>query len=708
MNVIDRGPRFTDLAPLLNPKSVAVIGASEQPGNLGGVAVALMQKFGFQGAIWPVNPRRAAVHGLRCFASVADLPEPAELAIIATGAGSAAGIVGECATAGLRRGVIWAGGYSEVGEQGAATQEKLVRVCRETGFTLVGPNCLGIINSRNAMVASFASFLLEADRLIPGNVAMISQSGGLATMAQALAQRRGMGFNLTISTGNEAILTVADYIHAVATDDHTKVVAAYVEGIRDGDRFVKAVTAARTAGKPVVILKGGLTETSAQAAAAHTGALAGERRVWEAIAGELGIITVSSLEELLDVTLFLSRLDLTKMPKGKRVAIVSFGGGGCVLSADQCAAHGLSVPPLRPETKAKLAPLVPPIASIQNPIDVTPQAFNSERYFATFPDALDTIAADEGIDMICCQFGPQALRGIKTAEIVSELHRRTDKTVCLAWPLSPPGAAEILEREGIYVFQAYERAVSALGKIAGLTDAHPSPTQPTSHFDWSAHVPDPKAGLVISEHECHRILSLAGVSTARGTLAKSEDEAVSAATAIGSPIAAKGISSDVTHRAAVGLVALDIAGDAAMRAAYRSLASRAAEAGVTLDGVYVQEMIGKGAEVLVSAFRDPIFGPMVSCGWGGNLTETIKDVAMARAPLDETGALRLLGGLKVVEAAKKLSPKADLADLARLVAHFSQIAASAPWQSFVLELNPVKWSERETKAVDGLLVIERP
>lgn len=711
MTILEKSHRFQDLGPLLRPKSVAIIGASEKPGNLGGVAVALMQKFGYSGDIWPINPKRARVHGLPCYPSVGDLPSAADLAVIATGAETAERIVRDCATAGIRNGVIWAGGYAEIGAQGATLQDKLVRTCRETGFTLVGPNSIGIINAGDAMVASFASFLVEAETLIPGNIAMISQSGGLATMAQAMAQRKKMGFGLTVSTGNEAILTAADYIHAAAADPKTKLIAVYLEGVRDGPKFIDAVRFARAAGKPVVVLKGGLTATSAQAAAAHTGAFAGESRVWEAIASELGIITVGSLEELLDVSLFLSRANLAKLPKGNGVAVISFGGGSGVLSADQCEAHGLVIPPLMQETRARLQELVTPIASIQNPIDLTPQTFNQERWFATFSDALDTIAADPNIDIVLCQFGPMALRGRETAQIISNLQHRTEKTICISWPLAPAGVPEILESEGVYVFQEYERAIATLGKLATLrqtTQRNAEARRVHAAFDWDAQVPHPKPGLVISEDECHRLLSQIGISTARGALARSEADAIEIAREIGFPLAIKGISAAITHRAASGLVALDIRDEEDLLEAYRRLTARAASDGNEIDGLYLQEMIRSGLEVIVSAFRDPVFGTMVSCGWGGNLTELIDDVILARAPLDALIAEQLLQRLRIVQGATKLNPSADIKILARFLEDFSVVAASVPWTKFVIELNPVKWDGVRATAVDGLIIIEDP
>lgn len=697
-----------DLSRLLAPRSIAVIGASDQPGNLGGVAVGLLGKFGYAGDVWPVNPGRSEVGRRRCFADLGALPGVADLAIIATGAASLPQHVRSCAAAGIRFGIAWAGGFAETGAAGAALQVEVGAACAETGFTLVGPNCIGIVNTGIGMTATFASFLLETDRLLDGDIAIISQSGGMATMAQALAQRAGFGFRYMISSGNEAVLSAADYVHFLAGDPDVKVIALYIEGVRDGEKFVAAVEAARAAGKPVVVLKGGLTAASARAAAAHTGAFAGEARVWSAIARENGLVTVKSLEELLDVALFLSSIDLATLPKGPGLAAVSFGGGTGVLSADQAATHGLSMATLTEATRAALKPLVPPIASIENPIDLTPQAFNQESWFGGFGKALDVIAADPGVDIVLCQFGPMARRGIESAAEIAALRHRTGKTVCIAWPLAPPGVDDYLATAGVHVFHEYERAIAVLGKLVALEPAPPGPAAtPATAFDWAAAIASPRAGLVVSEHECHSILRAAGLPVAAGRLAAGESDAVAAAREIGLPVAMKGISPAVTHRAAAGLVALDLRTTDDVASASRRLAARAAGQGIALDGVYVQAMLRGGVEIIVSAFRDPIFGVMISCGAGGVITEIIDDFALARAPLEEAAAARLLQRLRIVRGAAEIEPEARLADLARFVADFSQLAAAAPWQQFVIELNPVKWRANGAVAVDGLILVEQ-
>lgn len=703
--------QFANVAPLLAPKSIAIIGASDTPGAVSGVSIRLLQKFNYPGPIWPVNPRRAEVHGLPCFAKVADLPSPADLAIIATPAETVAGLVRECAAAGIRFGIVWGGGFAEIGGQGRIYQDELVKACKETGFSLMGPNCLGVINTHMPAIATFASFLLDTEKLFAGNISIVSQSGGTATCAQALAQQYGFGFRYMISVGNEAMLDIADYIYALAQDDKTKVICAYLEGVRDGEKFVAALRAARLAGKPVVILKGGATAASARAAAAHTGALAGEARVWEAIFREEGVIEATSLEQLVDIVLYLSTTDLEKLPSGNRVATVVFGGGGGVLSADQCVRHGLVTPLLAQESRTALRPLVPPIASIDNPIDLTPQAFNQEKYFATFGRAVDVIASDPGVDSVMLLFAPVGVRGLEIAREIVDFQRRCKKTVLIAWQFAPKGVPEQLYRDGLYVFHEFERAIAVMGKIvrrnAGIAGG-PRRQVDALPFDWAGAVPNPVPGTVISEHDCHRIMAAAGLAVAPGKLARSETDAVSAANNVGLPVAMKGISSAVTHRAAAGLLALGLRSEDEIRETYRRLSASAKASEIALDGLYVQHMVEDGIEVLISAFRDPLFGPMISVGAGGNLTELIDDVVLARGPVDQETALKMVERLRLIRSTQKMRIKPDPALLARYIARVSQIAAGAPWRQYVLEINPVKWSHDQVTAVDGLLIVEEP
>ena len=374
-----------DLTALLSPQSITVIGASDSPENLGGAAVRLLQKFHFPGPIWPVHPHAAKVAGQICYAAIEQLPAIPDLAIIALSAERVTDTVIQCARAGVRAGIVWAGGFGEAGPDGVARQAQLTQVCRDRNFALLGPNCLGVIDSKLPLTATFTSSLVETDRLLPGNISMVGQSGGLVTMALAAAQRHGAGFRYAVSTGNEAVLSTADFVAQFSQDDATEVIAMYFEGAEDGGGLVRALESARDAGKPVVVLKGGRSKASAVAAQAHTGALAGESRVWDAVLREQAAIRVSSLEELLDVVLALSGRHGRQLPNGDRMAIVTFGGGNGVLSADQCAEVGLTTPTLTDSTTRQMAPLLPATASLHNPIDLTPQTSSTKRVANKLP-----------------------------------------------------------------------------------------------------------------------------------------------------------------------------------------------------------------------------------------------------------------------------------------------------------------------------------
>jgi acyl-CoA synthetase (NDP forming) len=698
---------FADVSAFLHPRSVAVIGASDQPGNVGGVAVRYFRKFGSPCTVYPVNRRRESVAGLPGYLSAAELPSQPDLAILAVPANAVPGAVRDCAAAGIRAGIVWAGGFIEGDADGAARQEELIAICRKTGFAILGPNCLGVIETHTPMTASFASMMLSFDRLLPGNISMISQSGGLATIAHALAQQQGYGFRYTISTGNEAVLGVADFLRALVDDPLTKVIALYLEGARDCEKIRRALAAARNAGKPVIVLKAGATAASAIAAAAHTGALAGERRVWDAVLRECAAIPVDSLEELLDVALQLSGADLSKLPPSRGVAAITFGGGSGVLSADQCDRAGLAVPSLSVETREALKGMVPSLASTRNPVDLTPQTYLDPKWLKSFPQVLDVIANDPGVGAVFFQAGPMSRGDAELAETIVAFRARCPKPALVAWPLAIEAARDAFRVGSMHLFPEYSRGVRTIGRLAAYSQDLASAWEPPapSTFDWSAFVPAPEPGEVVTEDRCHALLARAGMNIAPGRLARTEDEAVQITDEVGMPAAMKAISRQVTHRAAAGLLALPLRTEADIRDAWRRITARAQSRSITLDGVYVQKMVPDGAELLLSAHRDPDFGVMVSIGAGGVMTELIDDATLVSAPIGEAAAARELNRLRVVRRVGGVT--ADQA-LPRCVARFAGLAASAPWRRFVLELNPVKWTANEAVAVDGLLIISEP
>jgi acetate---CoA ligase (ADP-forming) len=700
---------FGELAPLLAPRSVAVIGASDRAGNLGGLAVGFLQKFGFRGAVWPVNAGRATVAGLPCYPSLVDLPAVPDMAIVAVPAESVLGVVADCIAAGVPSAVVWAGGFAEGDEAGRARQRQLETLCRGSALKLCGPNCIGIINTAIGLTASFSSLMTEIDHFTPGSVSMVSQSGGIAVNAHARAQDLGLGFRVTISCGNEAALGIADFMRALIEDDGTRVIAVYTEGISDPQGFIDALAEARRRRKPVVVLKGGATEASGRAALAHTGRLAGSDRTYDAIFREFAAIRVHSPEEMLEVALQLASLPAGRLPQGNRVLLSSFGGGSGVIATDQCVREGLVVPPLDAATRETLVPLLTPLASSLNPVDLTPGSMTNPNNRVKLPQVLDVLADAPGTDQFLFFSSGFGALAPTLADMFEAVRQRAAKPIGISWLAPPQGIVQRLAANGVMVFTEHARLIRAAGHLvryaADLRHRIRVVPRDAPAFPWHEVVPSDRDHHVVTEDVVAGILERAGLPVARGRIARTLDEAVQIAEEVGYKVAMKAISTAITHRAAAGLVALDLASRDAVAQIFRDFSARAAGLGATLDGVWVQHMFRGGVELLVTAFRDQDFGIVVGCGMGGGMTEVIDDVVFTRAPIDADGAFDLLTRLRTVRRLPMLLSDLQLRLAADFVARFSMLAASAPWQSFTLEVNPLKLGTENAAAVDGLLII---
>ena len=699
---------FVDVSGILEPASIAVVGASERPGNLGGDTVRRLVKFGFPGPVWPVGRTAGPVAGLPSFPSVAALPAVPTLAVLAVPVEALLDAIRECASAGIRHGIAYAGGLAEAGGAGVERQRALVALCRETGFTLCGPNCVGVINATVPVPATFSTALLEMESLRPGPISMVSQSGGIGTTVFSQIQQAGFGFRHMISSGNEAVVGFADYLYALVRDEGTRIIAGYLEGTADGDKLVAALEEARARGKPVVLIKAGATGASARAAQAHTGALVGEDRVVDAVLREMGVIRVFSMEELVDEVLLLVGTG-GRRPAGRGVGVVTFGGGNGVLAADQSAAVGLVTPALGAACLERLRPLLVSVATAANPLDLTPTtAFRAES-LALLSQVLDEVAAEPEIHSLLFIVGSLAARGAEIAEVIAGFAARSPKPVCVSWPSPPLGIPEWLAARGIYSFLDPARGIRALARLASTGLEEPGPGRSAvdpAAFDWAAHVPAGTGSRVVPEDRCHRLLAAAGLPVAAGRLAVHAADAVATAQTLGFPVVLKGISPRVTHRAAAGLLAVDVRDREEAAAACRRLQERARHLGIALDGMYVQAMHRGGTELLLAAFRDPLFGVMVSCGSGGGLTELIDDVVTARAPLDPARAASLLARLRIRRFAVDPDGPLPIEPVVDVLVRFSELASTAPWARFVLEVNPLKWTRAGAVAVDGLLIIE--
>ena len=702
---------FLDVSGILEPSSVAVIGASDRPGNLGGDTVRRLIKFGFPGPVWPVNPKGGTVDGRECSPSVSALPEVPDLVILAVPANALISSIEECARFGVAYGIAYAGGLAEAGGEGIALEQELAAVCRNNGFNLCGPNCVGVINAFLPATSTFSTALYEMESLRAGVISILGQSGGICTGALSMMQDAGFGTRHMISSGNEAVVSFADYLYALARDPGTAVIAGYLEGVENGPKFLRALEEVRNYNKSVVLIKAGTTRVSAQAALAHTGALVGEDRVFDAIFEEMGVIRVTSLEELVDVSLTLvsTRIHLG-IPPG--VGIVTFGGGNGVLAADQCAAYGLKTPRLSNECLERLRPLLVSVATSANPLDLTPTtAFRGES-LAQLPEVLEVVAAEPEIHSVLLIAGSLASKALEISDVMLGLAERTDKPVFVCWPSPPDGVRERFASEGIFTFVETERAIRVISRMhshaATLTRPPRSPRprkDDLASFDWSRFVPNTDRRLVVPEPRCHQILGAAGLPAVAGLVVQSEADAIEAAESFEPPVALKGISPEVSHRAKAGLLALGLRGPEDVRTAFHQIHDRARLISIELEGVYVQRMFRGGVELLVTAFRDSLFGTMVTCGAGGRWTELIDDVVTERAPVGPDIAAHMLSRLRIRPDDADARPPQDTDPAARFIARFSELADSAPWDRFVIEINPLKWTMEECVAVDGLLII---
>ncbi len=696
---------FANVANILAPQSVAVLGASDRPGNFGGATVRHLRKFGFRGPIWPVNRTGADVAGIHAYTTISDLPEAADLVVFGTPADSLLEAISECAARGIKSGIAFAGGLAEAGGAGAELQEKIVALCHEKDFKLCGPNCVGVINAALPLTATFATALDAIDVLTAGSISMVSQSGGIGTTTFSLGLQAGFSFRHLISSGNEAVVDFSDYLVALARDEGTRVICGYLEGIKDGDKFLRALAEAANRKKPVVLIKSGATGVGARAALAHTGALAGEDRVFDAVIREFGVARAYSVKELLEVALLLAGTAAQKQ-FGPGVAIATFGGGNGVIAADQCSQYGLQIPPLGEQTVQRLKPLLPSVATAANPIDLTPTTAFRDEYLQQLPKAMTAVAEDDAIDVVLLIVGTLASRAKEIIAVIDAFVQASPKPVCVAWPFPPDGLIADLARRNIHSFDEVADAVRALTRLSVLGRRPATVLRKRAEpFDWTPYSADAAASGVISEHRCHAIMREAGLAVAAGQLVNDEAAAVAVAEEIGFPVAVKGISDAVTHRAAAGLVVLALRDRDAVDAAVRTLQERAETQSIKLDGFYVQKMEEGPVELLIAATRDPLFGTMVSCAAGGGLTEIIDDIVIRRAPVDEATAAEMLEALRLRRYAKDAAGALPTGAAARFIARFSELAASAPWKRFVFESNPVKWRRGDAIAVDGLIVI---
>lgn len=678
MNTLDQ------ISNLISPGSVAVIGASDDPLRIGGRPIAAMLKAGYRGRILPVNPKRDAVQGLPCFASVADLPETPDAALIAVPAKLVPRTLADLGAKGCRAATLFSSGFAETGAEGEAAQRELVALARKHGIRLLGPNTLGVYNAEIGYFGTFSSSLdLGFPR--PGTIGIASQSGAFGAHLSALARQQGLGSSVLITTGNEADITVSDAISWMVQSDRTNVICAYMEAINDADALLAALDAARRAGKPVILLKAGRSAVGARAAASHTASLTGNAVVADAVLSQHGAILVQDSEAMMDIAYVASR---GVFPSTRSLGVVTVSGGAGIVASDAAEGLGLPMPPMPDAVQKRLKDLLP-YASPVNPLDCTAQALNDPSLFEKFT----SVALEEGgygaaLCFLTYVAGAPAMSEVILKAMAPLRRDHPDRIIALC-ALGDPEILRRYDDAGILVFNDPCRAVRAIDTVLRYSEAGTAPTK----------VPLPQAGPVAlpdsspDEARAKDILQAWGIAAAPEYAAADADEAVKAAERFGYPVVMKILSPDIVHKSDIGAVRLDIADADAVRAAHGAILAAAArhapDAEVT--GVLVAKQLSGGVECLMGINRDATFGPVAVFGLGGIFVELLNDVAVRACPFgpDEAREMILsIRGSAILQGLRGQAP-ADIDALAGMLSRLSVFAAGAGERLMSIDLNPV-------------------
>ncbi|OPY33284.1 MAG: succinyl-CoA synthetase subunit alpha [Methanomassiliicoccales archaeon PtaU1.Bin124] len=691
---------------LFEPNSVAVVGAAREPNKVGHVILKNLIEDGFQGPIYPVNPKAEEILGLKCYPSLTAVPGDVELVVIVTPAKFVNGVMEEAGKRGIKAAIVISAGFKEAGKEGAVLEAEMSAIAKLYGMRVLGPNCLGLISTHHKMNATFtATFPSE------GGVAISSQSGAICSVLLDWAAGTNMGFSKFVSVGNKMDIEESYLLEYFRNDDETKVIGMYIEAIDRGKDFLEqAKLTTRT--KPIIALKAGRTATGAKAASSHTGALSGSDRVYDAALQKVGIIRVKTMEELFDLLTVFSSMPL---PKDDRVAIVTNAGGLGVMAADALADSGLTLASLRPETLEKLKNRLPPAANLYNPVDVIGDA-DADRYEA----AIQIVMEDENVSSILALMAPTDLVDIPSVARTVGGFAGSSKPIVTAF-VGGEGlkeAVSILRRSGVPNYESPDRAAHALGSMLRYkADMAPS-TGPIEVFDGDKAMVRAildkvrsEDRLQLTEGEGKGILSAYGIFVPGEGLARTEEEAVQLANSIGYPVVLKVESPDIAHKTDVGGVVVNMRTDEEVRLNFQLIRSRAAAKlpNARIDGVTVEKMFS-GREVIVGMVRDEQFGPVMTVGLGGIFVEILKDVTQTIAPITRSDASRMIRSIKaypILTGARGRRP-ADVKALEDVILRMAQIALDFPEIS-EFEINPVMVGDEGAGAgaVDALVTIRR-
>jgi acyl-CoA synthetase (NDP forming) len=674
------------LKAALDPRSVAIIGASENPNKVGGRPVHYLEKFGFKGRIFPINPSRKEIQGHKCYPGLADLPEAPEMVIVAVAGDNAIGAVTDCAAQGVKIAVVMASGFGEVDAiEGKAKERRMVEVAHKAGMRIVGPNSQGLANFGTGAIASFSTMFMEFDRA-EGHVAMLSQSGALSTVPVGFLLQRGIGVRHSHATGNDADITVGELAIAVAEDPEVKLMLLYLESIPEKKYLEELAAVALDRDLPIIALKSGRSEAGRQAAQSHTGALANEDRVVDSFFEHHGIWRAPDMRGLVEATeLYLKGWK----PRGRRLVAISNSGAVCVMTADAATAVGMPMARLAPDTDKKLKGILPSFATTTNPIDLTAALLSNSNLFG---DILPVIAEDPAADAFVIGV-PVAGPGYDVeafARDTAAFGQRTGKPLVVA--ATQPSVAGQFAALGTSVFPTEVEAVTALHQFL----AHRELMARTLARRATRGKPDallatPEKTVMLNEADSLALLAARGVKVVSHRLCRSRAEAIAAFETIGGPVVVKGCSADIAHKSELGLVKLGVKTREEAGEVWTQMEGIIRKHGSRFDGVIIAAMASGRREIMIGAHRDPVFGPVVAVGDGGKYVEVFRDTTLLLPPFSTDDVREALGRLRIAPllAGARGEPPMDVDALADIVAKIGDLMRDPAAKVMSLDLNPV-------------------
>jgi acetyltransferase len=698
-----------DLAPLMKPASIAVVGASQRMTRATRV-VANLQRFGYAGRVFPINPRYTEVLGLPCYPDLASTPERADTVVVAIPAENVPHVLRAAVAAGVRGAVVLSSGFAEAGPEGQERQSELERLASDHGLLICGPNCYGVFNIRLG-AATFSADVAEPLR--PGSVGIVSQSGGFShAIGEYLMQQRQVGLSYIVSCGNQAGLTVEDYVEFLVAD------GAFVEGFKKPEQFRRAAARARELSKPIVVLKVGRSENARQAMLAHTGSLAGTPEIIEAMLRQSGVVQVSSLNEMID-TLALLSASARRAPGAWRVGILSGLGGECGRASDAADRAGVELPPLSPASVERMRSFMPDFANPRNPVDGTGAMYEDARLF---PRLFDTLLHDDAIDVLAVNLrvnvpkpgGPAPSRQFSQA--MSEALRGGANRLVVAFSSFAggdldPEVIHTLAEAGVPFLESTETAMLALRNAREHRRFLEQPIAASAEPVTPRAVARPLGRGVLANAEAARMLTDFGIPLAETIPVKDAEQAVRAADSLGYPVVIKIDSPDIAHKTDVGGVRVGCRDAAAVRGAVADVlqAVRRQAPAARLDGVLVQRMVAGGTEMILGVKTDPLFGPAVVCGFGGIFVEQLHDVSVRVPPVGRAEALAMIDELRGAALLRGARGRAaaDVDALADAIVRLAALAEAHRPSLRALDINPllVLDAGQGVVAVDWLIEI---